>query len=308
MLDVIGVGTNSVDDVIQLTGELSAVLASSKARVTSRHLIMGGQTATVAAACATLGLKTGYIGAFGSDANGGLASNALISRNVDLTHAVFADAPNRGALILVDAAGRRTVLWHRSERLVVRPEVLTPKSLAARIVHVDDDDPQLALNAARAARAAGAVVTSDIEHPANCVEEIISSVTFPIFEEHLPVLLTGERDPERALRKLRRLNSGTMVITLADQGAVALEGDRFYAAPAFTVKVVDATGAGDVFRAGFIYGLLQQWNVPEILRFANATAGVSCTRLGAIPSVPKLAEVNALLDGKKKSSAVFSKT
>ena len=60
------------------------------------------------------------------------------------------------------------------------------------------------------------------------------------------------------------------------------------------VKVVDATGAGDVFRAGFIYGLLQKWAVPEILRFANATAAVSCTRLGAIPSVPTLDEVRAL--------------
>ena len=84
-----------------------------------------------------------------------------------------------------------------------------------------------------------------------------------------------------------------MVITLADQGAVALERDTFYASSAFKVKVVDATGAGDVFRAGFIYGLLQKWAVPEILRFANATAGISCTRLGAIPSVPRLNEVNA---------------
>jgi sugar/nucleoside kinase (ribokinase family) len=295
MLDVVGVGTNSVDDVIQLRGELSDVLTSSKARVTSRHLIMGGQTATVCAACATLGLKTGYIGAFGSDANGGLVRNALISRNVDLTHAVFADAPNRGAVILVDAAGRRTVLWHRSERLVVKPDVVNPRSVAARIVHVDDDDPQLALNAARAATQANAVVTSDIEHAADRVEEIIRAVTYPIFEQNLPVQLTGERDPERALRKLRRLNSGTMVITLADQGAVALEGDKFYAAPAFKVRVADATGAGDVFRAGFIYGLLQKWDVPEILRFANATAAVACTRLGAIPSVPRLDEVQKLL-------------
>ena len=295
MLDIIGVGTNSVDDVIQLGGELSAVMALSKARVTSRHLIMGGQTATVTAACASLGLRTGYIGAFGSDANGGLARNALMSRNVDLTHAVFADAPNRGALILVDTDGRRVVLWHRSERLVVSPEAVTPQTVAARIVHVDDDDPQLALNAARAGRAAHAVVTSDIEHAVDCVEQIISSVTYPIFEQHLPLKLTGERDPERALRKLRRLNGGTMVITLADEGAVALEGDVFYAAPAFNVKVADATGAGDVFRAGFIYGLLQKWPVPEILRFANATAAISCTRLGAIPSVPTLSEVHALL-------------
>jgi sugar/nucleoside kinase (ribokinase family) len=294
MLDVIGVGTNSADDVIQLAGDLSAVLASSKARVVNRHLIMGGQTATVVAACASLGLRTGYIGAFGSDASGGLASNALMSRGVDLTHAVLVDAPNRGALILVDAAGRRTVLWHRSERLTLRPEVLTPESLAARIVHVDDDDPELALNAARAARAAGAVVTSDIEHAVDGVEAIVAEVTYPIFEQNLPAQLTGERDPERALRKLRRLNSGTLVMTLAEQGSVALAGDVFYASPAFDVKVADGTGAGDVFRAGFIYGLLQKWGVPEILRFANATAAISCTRLGAIPSVPTLGEVREL--------------
>ena len=224
-----------------------------------------------------------------------LARNALISRDVDLTHAVFADAPNRGALILVDAADRRTVLWHRSERLIVRPDVLTPASVAARVVHLDDDDPQLALNAARAARSARAIVTSDIEHAVDGVEEIISAVTHPIFEQNLPVQLTGERDPERALRKLRRLNGGTMVITLAEQGAVALEGDTFHASPAFKVKVADATGAGDVFRAGFIYGLLQKWAVPEILRFAMPRLPSAARGSGAIPSVPTLDEVRAII-------------
>jgi sugar/nucleoside kinase (ribokinase family) len=295
MLDVVGVGTNSVDDVIQLENELSEVMASSKTRVTSRHVIMGGQTATVVAACATLGLRTGYIGAFGSDANGELARHALMSRDVDLTHAVSADAPNRGALILVDTTGHRTVLWHRSDRLLVRPDVLTPHSVAARVVHVDDDDPALALNAARAARAAHAVVTSDIEHPAASVEEVIAAVTHPIFEHTLPSKLTGEADPERALRKLRRLNRGLMVVTLAEHGAAALDGDTFHIEPAFRVKVADATGAGDVFRAGFIYGLLQKWSVPEILRFANASAAVSCTRLGAIPSVPTHDDIRALM-------------
>ena len=96
-------------------------------------------------------------------------------------------------------------------------------------------------------------------------------------------------------RKLRRLNEGTLVMTLAEEGAVALEGDAVHAAPAYSVKVVDATGAGDAFRAGFIYGLLRKWRVPEILRFANATSAVSCTRLGAIPSVPGPADVEALM-------------
>ncbi len=84
-------------------------------------------------------------------------------------------------------------------------------------------------------------------------------------------------------------------MTHGERGAVALEGDRFHVAPAFTVKVVDGTGAGDIFRAGFIYALRQKWPVPRMLRFANAAAASSCTKLGAIPSVPALADVEALL-------------
>jgi sugar/nucleoside kinase (ribokinase family) len=76
---------------------------------------------------------------------------------------------------------------------------------------------------------------------------------------------------------------------------VALDGDTFHVAPAFKVKVVDGTGAGDVFRAGFIYGLLKKKSVPDLLRFANAAAALSCTTLGAMPSVPTLAEVQKLL-------------
>jgi sulfofructose kinase len=295
MLDVIGVGTNSVDEVLQLPVQADAVPPGGKVRVSDRRFLCGGQTATVVAACASLGLRSGYLGAFGSDDHGRLIRNALKNCGVDVRESIDCDAPNRGAVILVDPRGNRTVLWHRSERLRLPFEKLRPSALQAAVVHVDDDDSEIALHAATIARAAGAVVTSDLEHMSGSVEQLISSVTFPIFEQHLPVMITGERDPERALRKLRRLNDGLLVMTRAEQGSVALDGDAFHTAPAFDVKAVDGTGAGDVFRAGFIYGLLKKWTVPEMLRFANAAAALSCTRLGAIPSVPRLAEVHELL-------------
>jgi sugar/nucleoside kinase (ribokinase family) len=84
-------------------------------------------------------------------------------------------------------------------------------------------------------------------------------------------------------------------MTLGDLGSVALDGDAFHAVPAFNVAVVDATGAGDVFRAGFIYGWLHGWPVARMLRFANAAAASGCTKAGAMPSVPVLAEVEAVL-------------
>ena len=115
----------------------------------------------------------------------------------------------------------------------------------------------------------------------------------PIFAEHVPGDLTGERDLERALRILRQRHAGMLVATMGARGAGMLHGDRFIRQPAFPVDVIDTTGAGDVFRAGFIYALLRG-DAPEgILRFACAAAALSCTRRGAVASVPSLDEVNA---------------
>ena len=295
MLDVIGVGTNSVDEVLQLPSAATGIPAGGKMRVIDRRFMCGGQTATVTAACASLGLRAAYMGAFGSDEHGRLIRNELKSCGVDVRQSIECDAPNRGAVILVDPHGTRTVLWHRSDRLKLPFEKLRPSAVQAAVIHIDDDDPQIAVHAASVARAAGVAVTSDLEHLSDHAETLIASVTYPIFEQNLPVRMTGERDPERALRKLRRLNAGLLVMTRAEQGSVALDGDTFHVAPAFSVKVVDGTGAGDVFRAAFIYALLQKWPVPEMLRFANAAAALSCTKPGAIPSVPTLPQVEELL-------------
>ena len=296
-VDVVGVGTNSVDRVLALPSALHTVAESGKARMEARHLFCGGQTATAICACAAFGLSTRYVGVFGSDENGRLMRRTMEDRGIDVTHAAESDGPNRDAVILVDPDGRRTVIWHRPDHLDLPPERLRPEALDARVMHVDDDDPLLALNAARLASTSRIAITTDLEHVTDSTEELIATVTYPIFEQHAPGKLTGESDPERGLRKLRRLTPNLLCITLGEKGAVALEGDHFHIAPAFEVNVVDNTGAGDVFRAAFIYGLLQGWGVPERLRFANAAAAVSCTRLGAIPSVPTLHEVHSLLRG-----------
>jgi len=85
------------------------------------------------------------------------------------------------------------------------------------------------------------------------------------------------------------------VVTLGEQGAVALDGERFYHEPAFQVQAIDTTGAGDVFRGGFIYAILQGEPIDRALRLANAAAAVSCTRLGALNGVPAMAEVRELM-------------
>jgi sugar/nucleoside kinase (ribokinase family) len=164
------------------------------------------------------------------------------------------------------------------------------------VIHVDDVDEDTAIRAARVGRAAGRVVTSDLDRLTERTEELVAAVTVPIFAEHVPPALTGESDQERALRKLRRRHDGLLVVTLGAAGAMALDGDRVHRVPAYEVEVVDTTGSGDVFRGGFIYGLVHGWPVERTLRFANAAAAASCTRLGAINGAPGAEETQRLVD------------
>jgi sulfofructose kinase len=110
----------------------------------------------------------------------------------------------------------------------------------------------------------------------------------------VPPRLTGVSDQEAALRRLRQPQHRLLCVTLGERGALALDGDTIHHVPAFRVRALDTTGAGDVFRAGFIYALLRGWPAENILRFANAAAAVSCTRRGALGGIPALEDVETL--------------
>lgn len=306
--DVVGVGANSVDLVNVLPALPDPRVASlAKLRVRQQVVCFGGQVATAMAACAALGLRAKYVGATGTDDNGRRMREALASRAIDIADVVTREARNQFAVILLDdRTGERIVLWDRDERLALRESELPVDALAAaRVVHVDDVDEDSAIRAARVGRAAGRIVTSDLDRLTERTEELVAAVTVPIFAEHLPAALTGEADQERALRKLRRRHEGLLVVTLGPEGAMALDGDTVHRVPAYEVEAVDTTGSGDVFRGGFIHGLLRGWPLDEVLRFANAAAAASCTRLGAMNGVPTAAEIARLVEGGRRRATAL---
>jgi sugar/nucleoside kinase (ribokinase family) len=266
-------------------------------RIHRQVVSCGGQMTTAMVACAKLGLKAKYVGVTGTDENGRRIRSAMAGYDVDMTDSVIRDAPNRFAVIMVDeSTGERIVLWDRDERLRLKPREISAEIFgSARLLHVDDEDQETAIEAARLGRTAGVPITSDIDRLTDRTEELVAAVTIPIFAEHVPLALTGKDDPESALRALRRRHDGLLCVTLGQHGALALDGDRPIYAPGFAITAVDTTGAGDVFRGGFIYGLLKRWSTAQILQFANAAAAVSCTRLGALTGVPDLSDVEALL-------------
>jgi len=299
--DVIGIGESSIDEVFRLPGVLGP---NVKLPVSSRQIRYGGQVATTLATCASFGLRAALLGTTGDDDEVNGLRTTLDDRGVDTSLLIRRPVPHRRAMVLVsEQTGDRAVLWERDARLALTPDEIPRATIeGARLLHVDDVDVEAALVAARIACQAGIPVTSDIDRITDRTGELIAAVTVPIFAEHVPRALTGEADPERALRILRKTHSGLLCVTLGARGSMLLDGNQLYRVPAPSVRVVDATGAGDVFRGAFIYGLLRGDSPVDILRFANATAALSCTREGALDSVPTRREVEEFLKGKGQGS------
>jgi sulfofructose kinase len=297
--DVLGVGCNSVDRVYRLPASPRPDSPTAKLRISSHAIMCGGQMATAMAACAGLGLKTAYFGCVGHDHDGRLIRSELEQRGVDVSHVLTRECANRFAVITVDeTSGERIVLWDRDERLNLRARDFDPALIgSARILHVDDEDQEAAIAVATVARSAGVPCASDIDRITDRTKDLIAAVSIPIFAQHVLPVMTGESDVERGLRAMRKWNDGMLCVTLGPSGAMLLQGDELVIEPAFSVKAVDTTGAGDVFRAAFIYALLKEYPLRKMVRFANAAAAVSCTRAGAIASVPAMREVETLLSG-----------
>jgi|KBSMisStaDraftv2_1062788.scaffolds.fasta_scaffold225544_1 sulfofructose kinase len=295
--DVVGIGATSVDFVYLLPAYPAPTASLAKMRISRHFVSCGGQVATALATCARLGLRSKFVGVTGTDDNAKHVRRELADRGVDLTDVVIRDVSNQYAVIMVDEhSGERIVLWDRDDRLKLRERELPPEVIAStRVVHVDDVDVDASIRAATLARTAGTVVTTDIDRINDRTMELARAATVPIFAEHVPSTVTGVNDPADALRALRQQHDGVLCVTLGMRGAMALDGDRLIHAPAFAVDALDTTGAGDVFRGGFIHGYLSGWPLEETLRFANAAAAVSCTRLGAMASVPSVEEAQRLI-------------
>jgi sulfofructose kinase len=106
----------------------------------------------------------------------------------------------------------------------------------------------------------------------------------------------AEPNLEKALRQMhRRYNCRLAAATLGQEGVLAFDGNQLLHTPAYRVPVVDTTGAGDIFHAGFIYGLLQDWPLERQLEFACAAAALNCTEVGARGGIQSLEDIATLM-------------
>lgn len=295
--DVVGFGTNAVDHLVTVPFYPEF---DSKVRLVSHRRYAGGEIASTLSGLTRLGLRTSYVGRFGSDTEGRFGIDSLTEEGVDIGHAeIIEGASTQIAFILIDASsGERTVIWDRDPKLAYSAAEV-PRGLVSRssLLHCTPHDVSACIRLATEAGENGTVVSMDIDNVFEGIEELLPKVDILIASSDLPEKLTGRNSHEAALTDMRSMYGSAVVgITLGVEGCLLLSDDGFERVAGYPVPggCKDTTGAGDAFRAGLLFGLLREHSLSDAARIANAVASLKCREVGARTALPRLEEVERL--------------
>jgi sulfofructose kinase len=293
---VVGFGLNTMDHLCVVARHPRL---DSKQRMVAYERQPGGQVPTALVALQRWGFDTAYVGSFGDDADGADSRRSLESEGIDLGGTIIrAGVGHHVSVIVIDqVSGERAVMWQRPPELAMRPDELRREDFVrGQVLLLDAYDLPATIQAADWAKAEGVLTVLDIDGPGPGVAELLLQTDVLIASAEVLPKLTAEGNLRRALRKASMMGPGLVGVTLGPGGALAYERGRFHYVSSFRVPVADTTGAGDIFHAGCIYGLLQGWPTERTLRFAAAAAALKCERLGGRPGIPTVAGALALAE------------
>jgi sulfofructose kinase len=269
-----------------------------KYRASERREVGGGVAATAAATVSSLGGRGVFVGCVGDDAEGERIVADLARYGVGtLCVRRVAGAQSPLSVVLVDAAGERTIVNHSSPGLFDEAAPLTESDLVgADAVLADMRWPSAAVVALDIARRRGLPAVLDCDHDPTDHPDVVAAASHAVFALPTLAAFVGAANPEAALHVASGLTGGIVVATDGGNGVHWLDGDRYRHLPAFRVDVVDTLGAGDVFHGVLALALAEGRPLESALRWASAAAAIKCTRFGGRAGIPARTEVDRFVE------------
>jgi sugar/nucleoside kinase (ribokinase family) len=296
------------DDPVPEFGQVEKIVGTIR-------LTVGGSSAITACGAARLGLRVAHGGIVGDDLLGRAIRDALSDHGVDVSTIGVDPAIPTGATVVLGRGDRRALLTAIGTIDRLRAEDVPRRVLPLiRHLHAGSTAIQPRLRPGlpdlfTAARRAGVTTSFDANWDPDRrwrgIDHLMAAADVFFPNEQEASLITGRSDPLEAAHELVRRADAvgrhpgaaplTVAVKLGALGGLAVRGHEALRLPAPEVEVVDSTGAGDAFDAGFIYGLLDDRALAECLALAVACGSLSTRAIGGVDGQPTLEEAEALL-------------
>ena len=265
----------------------------------------GGKGANQAVAAVRAGGDVTFVARVGEDMFGQKAKDGFVKDNINVDHVLNdKDAPSGVALIFVGEDGENSIAVASGANANLSPsdvEAASDAISSADILVMQLETPlETVQKAAMIASENGVKVILNPAPACELSDDILSHVSILTPNESEAELLTGikvesEKDAAAAADALMAKGIETVVVTMGAKGAFVVTADSKELIGGFSVKAVDATAAGDVFNGTLAVAMAEGKSLEDAVRFANAAAALSVTKLGAQPSAPTRQEIEKLL-------------
>jgi sugar/nucleoside kinase (ribokinase family) len=306
-IDILGLGAVAVDDVLFLD-EFPA--PDSKWQIQKRERHAGGLAGTALVAAHRMGATCAYAGTLGSDELSRFITDGFQAEGISVSSLVRREGTRPfHSTILVDTRTKtRTILFDAHDVVGADPDAPPEEVIrSARVLLVDHVGLEGMVRAARIARAAGIPVVADLERDVGeRFGDLLGLVDHLILPFDFARKISGAADAQGILRALWKPDRRTVVITKSEQGSwymSAEEPGRVFHQPAFSVKVVDTNGCGDVFHGVYAAGLSEGMSTTERIRFAAAVAALKATHTGGQKGIPLRAEADSFFASRAGEAA-----
>lgn len=300
--DLVVIGDINADLV--LSGDVTPVFGQVEKLLDDASLLIGGSATIFACGAARLGLRVAFAGKVGNDVFGRFMLAALQERGIDTSAVVVDPAVKTGLTVILSRGQDRAMLTHAGTIGALAADEVDPHLFdRARHVHMgsfyllDGLRPAVPRLFAEAQRR-GLTVSLDTNYDPTerwdgGIAETLRHVDIFLPNETELARIMGAGEWRTALDAAAR-SVPTVAVKLGAAGAAVQQGERYLEQAVLPVKVVDTTGAGDSFDAGFVYGSLAGWPLERTLSLAMACGAASTRAAGGTAAQPDLEEALAL--------------
>lgn len=121
--------------------------------------------------------------------------------------------------------------------------------------------------------------------------DMLKHAEFPIVPIEALTKISTKKNLLSSLKHLQNHCRKPVIVTVGELGSILFDKGKMKIIPPLAVKSVDVTGAGDIFRGAFAFGILKKWTIEETIQFANLVAGLQCTRMGNVAAIPSKEQI-----------------
>ena len=296
MFDVVGVGDLDIDIYIELDRIPDF---DEKLLANDHHFHGGGMVANTIVALTRLGKSCLLHAPVGDDLYGKLAIADLEHNGVETSGLIKkADGRTYFCVVMLDHTGEKSLIVVPTDSMNPKSKELSAETIqSARHMHTTlFPDVSGAIELAHAKEMS---ISIDIEpsmlHAKNQneISKLLELVDIVFLGEQAAKQIGGTDDPQFNLKRVQTFGPKTVCLTQGNQGGLISDRSsrELIQYQAYKVNVIDSTGAGDCFAAGFIYGYLEGWGLSQIAQFASAVAAINTQHFGGHDGAPTLEDV-----------------